>query len=422
MTGPMQSPQSTVSKPRTPLSGHWASWEHRCVGGCVLCRQGTQEMQEFGSASLFTDPSTDTAGGLLTGAASQDADTERAMGATESDSQALAPMPETTSGGLTSLTVSFVANMREVYHPRIIWAKLRPVVWMRGVKLAALVVNQFTGKYLLGWSGQENRFYDAVGHRCVLLYQELYGERISVHGVRAFLIRRFQFAAFICCVSLIQIAAAYLKYPLVVMALAFLCTPITLLDRQWCALVTKMVPRYENDCARVICRHVTASLEGVAPELKSFNFRKRVWKSPLSVRAFLVATEMGFGFVQLITGTFLMGLSVMAVRNPQIYSIPWLVWVQLFARIFKDISNLVAAMLLWYLAPHYYNSASSQIHDFLSALHQAVPSPEVLPSLSVGEEPPPLLKQARLSARETAFLDGQFARSSHLQQVWEASV
>eukprot|EP00667_Euglena_gracilis_P009137 EG_transcript_9272 len=317
------------------------------------------------------------------------------------------------------LSFRFVDSLVECYHPRAILHKIWPIVWMRCMKVAALFINQLTGRWLCGWNGQENRLYNAVGDRCLSLYQELYGEPVSVTGVRLFVVRRFHLATVVSCVSALQLLAAYLGYPVVVMALALCSTPITLLDRQWCALVTKMIPRFEHDRSLAVCTALAAGLAPAAPALKDFPFRRQVWRRPGEWRAALVFVEALFGAIQMATGAFLLCLTAYALHDPSILSVPLLVQLQFVARVFKNLSNYISALMLWYLAPQFYASASRQIHDFLGAVAKAVPVDEV-PSSDAQQADGTRLAAARKEVAQTQFLAAEFGPSPHVQRIWTA--
>eukprot|EP00668_Euglena_longa_P017195 GGOE01021558.1.p2 GENE.GGOE01021558.1~~GGOE01021558.1.p2 ORF type:complete len:182 (+),score=49.59 GGOE01021558.1:783-1328(+) len=176
-----------------------------------------------------------------------------------------------------------------------------------------------------------------------------------------------------------------------------------------------MIPRFEHDRALFVCSALATSLAPLAPSLQEFPFRRQVWRRPGEWRAALVCVEMLFGGIQLATGAFLLGLTLYAgLFDPQILSVPLLVRLQFVARVFKNLSNYISALMLWYLAPQFYASASRQIHDFLGAVANAVPMDKVSPADLEGAH----LASARKNVAQTRFLAEEFGLSPVVRRIW----
>ncbi len=152
----------------------------------------------------------------------------------------------------------------EAYNPRILLTKIVPVFKIRFLKIIGMVVNRFTGQYLLGWNGQENRMYDVLGKVVDSLFLRLYHHQLIQHDVFSFLHRRLNYAFITGTVTAAQIILTWQGTVFWAFMLSVVISPVTLIDRQWSTSVTKNPPRY----GMLVRLHKTTS---VIQCVKSFN-------------------------------------------------------------------------------------------------------------------------------------------------------
>ena len=141
---------------------------------------------------------------------------------------------------------NLIRILGEIYNPKVLAFKCIPTALLRVEKAFALVINQAVGQAFCGWKKSESRLYDHVGAQCAELCRALYGAEITEELVFAFLRRRFMFCGVTATVSAIQIALQLADIPEWNVLLSVALFPLTLVDRQFATLVTKMSPRYQR--------------------------------------------------------------------------------------------------------------------------------------------------------------------------------
>ncbi|KAK3264784.1 hypothetical protein CYMTET_26492 [Cymbomonas tetramitiformis] len=244
--------------------------------------------------------------------------------------------------------------LAEAYSPSFIKRKFYTVLLLRLAKAIALVINQQVGRVLCGWNGRENLLLDWIGHRSRVLFSELYhGTQLGQDAVLCFIKKRLTYCVVTTAVTLIQILLTYIdtKESLQISLLFSLLTvPITLVDRQWCTLVTKLSPREERS-------HVIDFRDLLAQTVKPVCQLHMVRRQSIKIRSIhlLVPLEMFVGFIQTCAAAFLVCFNVTVAFNvealPGLFA---LVYIVILVRLVKEATNWISCLLEWYVTPAKY--------------------------------------------------------------------
>lgn len=254
----------------------------------------------------------------------------------------------------TSFLVFSSILLAEAYSPSFIKRKVFTVALLRLAKVTALVINQQVGRVLCGWNGRENLLLDWIGHRSRVLFSELYnGTNLDQDAVLCFIKKRLTYCIVTTVVTLIQILLTYIDTTESLQAsllFSILTLPITLVDRQWCTLVTKLSPREERshviDFRNLLLQTVKPVCQLTMVQQRSINIRRINQLVPL---------EMFVGFIQTCAAAFLVCFNLTVAFNVNVLpGVPSLVYVVILVRLIKEATNWISCLLEWYVTPAKY--------------------------------------------------------------------
>ena len=156
----------------------------------------------------------------------------------------------------------------EVYSPRMLASKLLPTVFLRASKALALLVNEAVGRWLFGWRRDESRLLDFVGKETKALCFRVYEEEAGEAFVRAFLVRRFTFCVLTSIGTIAQLLLQLNGQPSLYPALISVAlAPVTIIDRQFATLVTKLIPRHDRSLLFQLCQGIANALHKAFPDV-----------------------------------------------------------------------------------------------------------------------------------------------------------
>lgn len=270
---------------------------------------------------------------------------------------------------------SLARVLLEVYNPwTLVVSKLVPTLLLRGGKMLALLLNEKVGYWALNWRPGESRLLDWVGQETKALCRDVYGEEVDQAFVKSFLVRRFLFCSLTSAATAVQVTLELTGRPSQYSAfLSLLLAPVTLVDRQFSTLVTKMAPRHDRSLLFQLLLGLTDTLKPSFSDVPA----------PAPVRAAgskmrlcnLTQLEMMVGFVQFVTGLVLAVWTALVLSNghrdhpPLCFSsgggmfcfdfLP----MAIVARCIKEICNWTSAFLEWKLTPSKYDSNASMVSD-----------------------------------------------------------
>ncbi|EKX39989.1 hypothetical protein GUITHDRAFT_113984 [Guillardia theta CCMP2712] len=271
--------------------------------------------------------------------------------------------------------------MREAYSLSMIRRKAYITLHLRLCKGAALIVNEKVGRFMFGWKAHENRILDYIGQETSRLCQELYGREESDKYVRVFLRRRFLYCIISTCVTILQICSQLLHVEVLAVLLSLVTLPITLVERQFATLVTKMLPRAERSLALQFSHEANEMVRKHFPALKKLP-RARMHRS----RAFnLTSLEMAVGFLQFVSAGIIVLFSLFVLLKRSLYLDVFLLsdWclhplscldlsgkVILF-RVIKEACNWISPWIEETLTPEKYAFNERVVRSALTEIHRA---------------------------------------------------
>lgn len=263
----------------------------------------------------------------------------------------------------------------EVYSPwTLVVSKLVPTALLRGGKVLALLLNEKVGYWALNWRPGESRLLDWVGQGTKALCRDVYGEQVDQAFVKSFLVRRFFFCSLTSVATVIQVTLDLTGRPSQYAAiLSLLLAPITLVDRQFATLVTKMGPRHDRSLLFQLLLGLTDTLK---PSFSDVPAPAPARAAGSTMRLCnLTQLEMMVGFVQFVAGLVLAVWTALVLSNghkdlaPLCFSsgggmfcfhfLP----MAIAARCIKEICNWTSAFLEWKLTPSKYASNASMVSD-----------------------------------------------------------
>ena len=147
-------------------------------------------------------------------------------------------------------------------------SKLLPTVFLRASKALALLVNEAVGRWLFGWRRDESRLLDFVGKETKALCFRVYEEEAGEAFVRAFLVRRFTFCVLTSIGTIAQLLLQLNGQPSLYPALISVAlAPVTIIDRQFATLVTKLIPRHDRSLLFQLCQGIANALDKAFPDV-----------------------------------------------------------------------------------------------------------------------------------------------------------
>ena len=272
----------------------------------------------------------------------------------------------------------------EAYNPKLICKKISSVPLMRIKKLLAVFINEKFGYIFLKWNGIENKLLDNVGRDTIILYENIYQSKLNQTSVLNFLKRRAIYCSFTMVTTIFQIILSYLDFWYITIMISILMIPITILDRQWCALVTKMPPRYERSLILQLQMCSQFHLKSdVAIDIKKRNtIRNNVKIGFLKIPdIILVGFEILMGFIQFCTGAIIFGMTIMNIMDLRcIFDIELKIclYIGIFIRLLKEITNIASTSIEWILTPIKYKNNIDLIIEFAQAIQEQNPTIDLL--------------------------------------------
>ena len=205
--------------------------------------------------------------------------------------------------------------LQEIYDPQVLLFKLFPTIFLRICKTLALVFNEGLGRALCGWKQGESRLLDFIGAQTGGMCWQLYKKEITEPVVHDFLRRRFLF----CIITttgtalqlMLQLVADAPEYAVII---TILLAPLTIVDRQFATLVTKMTPRFERAMMLRMVGFLFAALrDGPYPTLEQPK-RYSMYKVP---EFNLTHLEMLCGFTQFVCGVIVFLYTILLLMDAQ---------------------------------------------------------------------------------------------------------
>jgi hypothetical protein len=262
--------------------------------------------------------------------------------------------------------------LREVYDPHTLMAKLMPMGLLRAAKLLALLANEAVGRWLLQWRPGESRVLDFVGRGTKALCRRIYCEAVDAEFVRAFVRRRLLFCVLTSAGTLAQLTLQLAGLPSLYAALiSLVLAPVTLIDRQFATLVTKMAPRHDRTLLFQCSEGLIEALQPAFPDLPRPTPTRAAGSHSRLLN--LTVLEMGVGFLQFVSGLILIvwtlwTLTILVTGGEELPEclpsgdgafcfelLPLVVGL----RCIKELCNWVSALLEWKLTPAKYASNAS---------------------------------------------------------------
>ena len=238
----------------------------------------------------------------------------------------------------------------EAYNPKLIWKKIFSVSFMRIKKLLAVFINEKFGYIFLGWNGIENKLLDNVGNDTIVLYENIYQSKLNQTSVLFFLKRRAIYCLLTMITTIFQIIVSYLGFWYITIIISTLMIPITILDRQWCALVTKMPPRYERSLILQLqmCSQLHLKSDVCIDIKKRNTIRNNVKIGFLKIPdIILVGFEILMGFIQFCTGAIIFGMTIINIMDVRCIfdiNLKTCMYIGIFVRLLKEITNIEILM------------------------------------------------------------------------------
>lgn len=278
---------------------------------------------------------------------------------------------------------SLVKILAEVYNPKYLAIKVLPVAWLRVEKALALVVNGAVGRACCGWKRHESRLYDHIGEQTATLCRVLYQTEITEELVRAFLRRRFLFCGITATATTLQIIFQLLGLQALNFFITALLLPLTVADRGFSMLVTKMTPRYERGLSVRVTASLFDALETVYPELEKPP-RYKMYRFPIFN---LTHLEMIVASTQALSGMLILFYTFVVLEDAamtedhlplyfdtgdgrcEMGSLCFAPSTAIIAlRILKEITNFVSPCIEWGLTPLKYGNNSGHFKDNINAI------------------------------------------------------
>ncbi len=278
---------------------------------------------------------------------------------------------------------SLVKILAEVYNPKYLAIKVLPVAWLRVEKALALVVNGAVGRACCGWKRHESRLYDHIGEQTATLCRVLYQTEITEELVRAFLRRRFLFCGITATATTLQIIFQLLELQALNFFITALLLPLTVADRGFSMLVTKMTPRYERGLSVRVTASLFDALETVYPELEKPP-RYKMYRFPIFN---LTHLEMIVASTQALSGMLILFYTFVVLEDAamtedhlplyfdtgdgrcEMGSLCFAPSTAIIAlRILKEITNFVSPCIEWGLTPLKYGNNSGHFKDNINAI------------------------------------------------------
>lgn len=272
----------------------------------------------------------------------------------------------------------------EAYNPKLIWKKIFSVSFMRIKKLLAVFINEKFGYIFLGWNGTENKLLDNVAKDTIALYENIYKSKLNQTSVLDFLKRRAIYCSFTMFTTIFQIILSYLDFWYITIIISTLMIPITILDRQWCALVTKMPPRYERSLILQLQMSSQFHLKpDVSIDIKKRNtIRNNVKIGFLKIPdIILVGFEILMGFIQFCTGAIIFGMTILNIMDLRCifdFELKTCLYIGIFVRLLKEITNIASTSIEWILTPIKYKNNIDLIIEFAQAIQEQNPTKDLL--------------------------------------------
>ena len=278
---------------------------------------------------------------------------------------------------------SLVKILAEVYNPKCMAIKVLPVAWLRVEKALALVINGGVGRACCGWKRHESRLYDHIGEQTATLCRVLYKTEITEELVRLFLRRRFLFCGITATATALQIIFQLLDLQAVNFFITLLLLPLTVADRGFSMLVTKMTPRYERGLSVRVVASLLDALEPVYPEIEKPR-RYKMYKFPvfnLTHLEIMVASTQALSGMLILFYTFVVleDAAMTADHVPRYFdtgdgrcemgSLCFAPSTAIIAlRVLKEITNFISPCIEWGLTPLKYSNNSGHFKDNINAI------------------------------------------------------
>jgi hypothetical protein len=278
---------------------------------------------------------------------------------------------------------SLAKILAEVYNPKYLAIKVLPVAWLRVEKALALVINGGVGRACCGWKRHESRLYDHIGEQTATLCRVLYQTEITEELVRAFLRRRFLFCAITATATTLQIIFQLLGLQGVNFLITAVLLPLTVADRGFSMLVTKMTPRYERGLSVRATASLFDALEPVYPEIEKPP-RYKMYKLPIFN---LTHLEIMIASTQALSGMLILFYTFVVLEDaamtedhlPRYFdtgdgrcemgSLCFAPGTAIIAlRILKEITNFISPCIEWGLTPLKYGNNSGHVKDNINAI------------------------------------------------------
>lgn len=263
----------------------------------------------------------------------------------------------------------------ETYSPYMVLKKTKTVLLLRLLKCAAIFINERTGQLLFKWKKNENVILDKVGRGTETLFTNLYNTHITQGDVYHFLYKRLLFCSITSFFTAIHILFFELYDVKMGLCISLILLPITVVDRQWTVLVTKMFPRYER--SKIIkIQHNTHLLLSPAIAVNIYHRATKTEHLCYMPDTVFVIMEMCIATLQILCGVYIFVFtcndlfSIFDGKNIEFY--PRLI---IIVRIAKEITNFVSFCLEYVLTPLKFKKNSSLLEEFLSNLAK-ITSPE----------------------------------------------
>jgi len=290
--------------------------------------------------------------------------------------------PDRWLGGDTSAH-PWLLFLAEAYYVPSLVRKAPTVLRLRLVKAAALVFTTKVGQVLFSWAPGENRLLDSSAREAGAMYAQLYGAPMDGDAAALHLARRRVFFGLTLSATTLQVVAMSYGFPAFAVVVSLLLAPVTLLERQWCTLVSKLQPRGVRSVVEVLVRRTTkafvdsdAEAGATVPLFKSLGAKTR--RFPVApIRARLIAgTEMFVGFAQALCACFILlhsfvlvtGIGVGATIGVYVTEVR----IAIAARLFKEVCNGISPPLLRITGASLRQTSARHLERFLDELSAAL--------------------------------------------------
>lgn len=278
------------------------------------------------------------------------------------------------------MVVFLISVFAEAYSPKRIIQKVRHVYFLRVLKLAAIFCNEKLGKALCKWKDKENVLLDRIGKDTEMVFKLLYEKKLTQKDVEVFINKRAVYCLVTILCTLLQILCSTWGKTKISLCISMLIAPITIVERQWATLVTKMFPRYERSKIIQIQR-VTKNL--LLPDVSiSIEHRaKKIEKICSIPNLFFVFMEMCVGVLQFFCGTLLFVFIVHEILILFEINQSWVIgrvagYVS-YIRIVKEITNVGSVILEKALTPVKFRNNSNLLIEFLKNVKAEITSQEI---------------------------------------------